>query len=77
MARKSAGSRVSLKALIPLVMMYINFKIDYKNENTVKWIRFLFMTSLTLVRLGRGRARGVASDARGAAGQHGGAAAEE
>ena len=54
MARKSAGSRVSAKALIPLVMMYINFKIDYKNEQTQKFLRFAFMTSLTLVRGGRG-----------------------
>ena len=51
MARKlSAGPRISAKALIPLVMMYINFKIDYKSEQTLKVVRFLFFTSLTFVR---------------------------
>ena len=48
---------MSAKALIPLVMMYINFKIDYKNEQTHKFLRFAFMTSLPLVRGGRGPRR--------------------
>lgn len=54
MARnKSAGGRkLSLKALLPLAMMAINYKIDYTSEHTIKVVRALFMVSLTLVRSG-------------------------
>ena len=68
MARKASGPKVSLKALLPLVMIYINYQIDYKSETTLKVLRGLFMVSLTLVRLPRsGGAGTVSSVACGAA----------
>ena len=66
MARKAEGRKISLKSLLPLVMIYVNYQIDYKSENTLKVIRFLFMVSLSLVRSPRRRSGGVRRSGRAA-----------
>lgn len=52
MVRKAEGGgrKLNAKMLLPLLMIYLNYQLDYKNPETLKVVRAGFVVSCGLVR---------------------------